>query len=40
MSPAFRTGIETNFPGPEMTLDRYHVVQRLNQALETLRREE
>lgn len=40
MSPAFRIGIETNFPRAEMTLDRYHVVQLLNQALETLRREE
>ncbi len=40
MSPAFRTGIETNFPGAEIPLDRYHVVQLLNQAMETLRREE
>jgi transposase len=40
MSPAFRTGIEGNFPSAEMTLDKYHVVQLLNQALETLRREE
>jgi transposase len=40
MSPAFCAGIETNFPRAEMTLDRYHVVQLQNQALETLRREE
>ena len=40
MSPAFRAGIEANFPSAEMTLDKYHVVQRLTQALETLRREE
>src|SRR5437660_113935 len=40
MSEAFRTGVETNFEKAAMTVDRYHVVQLLNQAMDEIRRAE
>lgn len=40
MSPAFISGIEDNFPGASITFDRFHVVKLLNEAVNTVRKQE
>lgn len=40
MSEAFHKGVAGNFEKAEMTIDRYHVVQQLNQAMDEVRRTE
>lgn len=40
MSKAFIAGIETDFPEAELTFDKYHIVQLLNQAMDEVRRQE
>jgi transposase len=36
----YRDGIKESFDKAELTLDRYHVVQLLNRALDDIRRQE
>lgn len=36
----YREGVEQNFPQASLTLDRYHLVQMLNQAVDLVRRQE
>jgi transposase len=38
--PPYRDGIKENFPNAALTIDRYHVIQLLNQALDEVRRRE
>ena len=40
MSPAYIKGARESFPDAEITFDRFHVVQLLNRAVETVRRTE
>jgi transposase len=40
MSPAFISGIETNFPNTAITFDRFHVMKLMNEAVDEVRREE
>lgn len=40
LSPAFISGIKNNFPNAEITFDRFHVVKLLNEAMDTVRKQE
>lgn len=40
MSPAFRKGIEKNFPEADLTFDKFHVIKLVNEALDHVRRDE
>jgi transposase len=40
MSPAFLTGIQTHLPQAEVTLDRFHLMKLMNEALDAVRRAE
>lgn len=40
LSPAFISGIKNNFPKSKITFDRFHVVKLLNEAMDTLRKQE
>ena len=40
MSPAFRKGVEDNFPKAGVTFDHFHVVKLLSEALDKVRRSE
>jgi transposase len=40
MSPAFRKGAATSFPQASLTFDKFHVMQLINTAVDTVRREE
>jgi transposase len=40
MSPAFISGIGEHLPNAEMTFDRYHVIAKLNEAVDEVRRAE
>jgi transposase len=40
MSPAFISGIESNFENAAITFDRFHVVKLINEAVDQVRREE
>jgi len=40
MSPAFISGIGEHLPNAEMTFDRYHVIAKLNEAIDQVRRAE
>jgi transposase len=38
MSPAFISGIESNFPNAEITFDRFHIVKVINEAMDKVRK--
>lgn len=40
MSPAYISGIESNFPNAAITFDRFHVMKLMNQGIDQVRREE
>lgn len=40
MSPAFKKGVETEFPKAHITFDKFHVMKLLNEALDHVRRTE
>jgi transposase len=40
MSPAFISGIESNFKNADITFDRFHVMKLMNEAVDQVRREE
>ncbi len=40
LSPAFISGIGKHFPEAEITFDRFHVVKLLNEAMDTVRKQE
>mgnify|MGYP000497098226 CR=1 FL=1 len=40
LSPAFISGITEHFPDAEITFDRFHVVKLLNEAMDTVRKQE
>jgi transposase len=40
LSPAFISGIKKSFPEASITFDRFHVVKLLNEAMDTVRRQE
>jgi transposase len=40
MSPAFISGIESNFKNAAITFDRFHVMKLMNEAVDQVRREE
>lgn len=40
MSPSFISGIEENFPKASITLDKFHVMKMVNEALDQVRRQE
>jgi transposase len=40
MSPSFISGIETNFPNASITFDKFHVMKMVNEALDSVRRDE
>lgn len=40
MSPAFISGIRANLPKAEVTLDRFHLMKLMNEAVDTVRRSE
>jgi transposase len=40
MSPAFRKGAAASFPEASLTFDKFHVMQLINTAVDTVRREE
>ena len=40
MSPAFISGVSTMLPNSKITFDKFHIVQHLNKALDTVRRDE
>jgi len=40
MSPAFIRGVEDNFPNAEIVFDRFHVTKIINEALDTVRKNE
>jgi transposase len=40
MSPAFLSGIQTHLPQAEVTLDRFHLMKLMNEALDAVRRAE
>ena len=40
LSPAFISGIQKNFPEASITFDRFHVVKLLNEAMDTVRKQE
>lgn len=40
MSPAFRKGVQEQFPEAQLTFDRFHVMKLINEAVDMVRREE
>ena len=40
MSPAFISGAKTNFPNANITFDKFHVIKRINELVDQVRREE
>ena len=40
MSPAFITGVNNNFPESKITFDPFHIVKLLNEAVDTVRKQE
>jgi len=40
MSPAFISGVESNFPQAKITFDKYHIMKIINDAVDQVRREE
>lgn len=40
MSPAFISGAKTHFPDAHITFDKFHVIKRINQEVDQVRREE
>jgi len=40
LSPSFIAGATTYFPDAEITFDRFHVVKLLNEAMDTVRKDE
>lgn len=40
MSPAFRKGIQKEFPWADITFDKFHVIKLMNEALDKVRRNE
>ena len=40
MSPAFQSGVTSQFPNAKMVFDRFHVVKLANAAVDTIRRQE
>jgi transposase len=40
MSPAFRKGIQDNFPCARLTFDKFHVLKLVNEAVDQVRRQE
>jgi len=40
MSPAFISGIESNFENAAITFDRFHVMKLMNEAIDQVRRED
>lgn len=40
MSPAFKKGVEENFPWANVTFDKFHVMKLMNEALDEVRRTE
>ncbi|WP_062350066.1 ISL3 family transposase [Bacillus kwashiorkori] len=40
MSPAFKKGVETEFPEAHITFDKFHVMKLMNEALDQVRRNE
>jgi len=40
MSPAFRKGVQEEFPWAKLTFDKFHVVKLMNEALDKVRRNE
>lgn len=40
MSPAFKKGVETEFPEAHLTFDKFHVMKLINEALDQVRRME
>lgn len=40
MSPAFISGIQSNFPNAHLTFDKFHVMKILNEAVDEVRRQE
>ncbi|MDD2401881.1 MAG: ISL3 family transposase [Clostridia bacterium] len=40
MSPAFINGANKHFPDANITFDKFHVIKRINEAVDTVRREE
>ena len=40
MSPAFRKGIQENFPDARLTFDKFHVLKLVNEAVDQVRRQE
>jgi transposase len=40
MSASYRAGVETHLPWAEITFDEFHVIQLVNQAVDTVRRQE
>lgn len=40
MSPAFQSGIETEFPEAQLTFDQFHLMKLMNEAVDRVRREE
>lgn len=38
MSPAFKKGIEENFPWADVTFDKFHVIKLMNEAVDKVRR--
>ena len=40
MSPAYISGVENTFPNAHITFDKFHIVQKLNDAMNSVRKEE
>ena len=40
MSPAFIKGVREHFPGAKLTFDKFHVMKAVNDAVDSVRREE
>lgn len=40
MSPAFIKGVNKHFPDADITFDKFHVIKRINEAVDKVRREE
>jgi len=40
MSPAYISGVEDTFPNANITFDKFHIIQKLNEAMNIVRKEE
>lgn len=40
MSPAFISGVEKQFPGAQLTFDKFHIMKIINEAVDDVRRQE